>query len=192
MAAVAHRVPGTDGSKEHESMDRLDVVLPTIQSELALAIIAAVDAKDSAANTARGIAGTTNAAAEKPRTKVVLVILNYGEISTEELNGGLSALLMAFMPHYATPIAEVLFGVVSPGGKLPYTVYPNNYTVTKHPSAPKGFCFASLMGVWGGAWACGASSDGASPVAASLLLCAPLDPEHTFWLPTICTGCPLS
>ena len=139
MAAAVHRISGTDGSKEHESMDRLDVVLPTIQSELALAIIVAVDAKDSAANTARGIASTINAAAVKPRTKVVLVILNYGEISTEELNGGLSALLMAFMPHYATPIAEVLFGVVSPGGKLPYTVYPNNYTVTKQSSTPTRF-----------------------------------------------------
>jgi hypothetical protein len=35
---------------------------------------------------------------------------------------------MAFMPHFATPVAEVLFGVQTPGGKLPYTIYPNNYT----------------------------------------------------------------
>ena len=35
---------------------------------------------------------------------------------------------MAFMPHYGQPVAETLFGLVNPGGKLPYTVYPNNYT----------------------------------------------------------------
>ena len=50
----------------------------------------------------------------------MLVLLNYGEISTEELLGdddtqGVDALLMAFMPHYGQPVAETLFGIVNPG-----------------------------------------------------------------------------
>ncbi len=100
---------GADPSKEHESMDRLDVTLPSIQSELALAVLRAAKA------------------AHSPK-KVTLVLFNWGEISTEELIGGLDGLLMAFMPHTATAVAEVLFGIVNPSGKLPYTVYPNNYT----------------------------------------------------------------
>ena len=100
---------GADPSKEHESMDRLDVTLPVIQSELALAVL----------KTAK-VAQSTK--------KVTLVLFNWGEISTEELIGGLDGLLMAFMPHTATAVAEVLFGTVNPSGKLPYTVYPNNYT----------------------------------------------------------------
>ena len=100
---------GTDPSLEHESMDRLEVTLPPIQSELALAVLAA------------------NALKATP-AKVVVVLLNYGEISTEELAGGIDGLLMAFMPHLGTPIAEALFGAINVGGKLPYTIYPNNYT----------------------------------------------------------------
>jgi beta-glucosidase-like glycosyl hydrolase len=100
---------GADPSKEHESMDRLEVTLPSIQSELALAVL-------RAAKTAQ------------PPKRVTLVLFNWGEISTEELIGGLDGLLMAFMPHTATAVAEALFGVVNPSGKLPYTIYPNNYT----------------------------------------------------------------
>jgi hypothetical protein len=49
-------------------------------------------------------------------------------------NHQVDALLMGFMPHFGAPVAEALFGrtsdgaPVSVGGKLPYTVYPNNYT----------------------------------------------------------------
>ena len=100
---------GADPTKEHESMDRLDVTLPAIQSELALVVLSAAKA----------------AAHSK---KVVLVLFNWGEISTEELLGPLDALLMAYMPHTSTAVAEVLSGTVNPSAKLPYTVYPNNYT----------------------------------------------------------------
>eukprot|EP00937_MAST-01D_sp_MAST-1D-sp2_P000989 g989.t1 len=141
-AAVEHAdtvvlLLGCDGSKEHESMDRLDVVLPQIQSEFALAILSAANGE----NQRRRRAGTAAA------IKVVLVLLHYGEISTEELLGtpvggsaaaaaagtgstavGIDGLLMAFMPHYGAPVAEALFGSFCVGGKLPYTVYPNNYT----------------------------------------------------------------
>ena len=98
-------------------MDRLTATLPTIQSELALTMIKAAQQQG---------------ARQQRRIRVVLVLLNYGEISTEELLGdgtqGVDALLMAFMPHFGQPVAETLFGIVNPGGKLPYTVYPNNYT----------------------------------------------------------------
>ena len=114
-------VLGTDGSKEHESMDRLDVQLPPVQSALAVRVLQALYA--------RRAAGSLSATKGEP--KVVLVLINYGEISTEELlpaagranagHGGVDALLMAFMPHVGTPIAETLYGVFNPGGKLPYT-----------------------------------------------------------------------
>lgn len=100
---------GADPSKEHESMDRLTVTLPAIQSELALAVLAA-------------------AKAAHPPPKVTLVLFNWGEISTEELLGDLDGLLMAYMPHTSTAVAEVLCGAINPSGRLPYTIYPNNYT----------------------------------------------------------------
>lgn len=69
---------------------------------------------ENAARAARSSAG--------PKVKVVLVLFNYGEISTEELLGGTDAVLMAYMPHTATAAAEVLFGAISPSGRLPYTI----------------------------------------------------------------------
>jgi hypothetical protein len=89
------------------------VTLPTIQSELALAILTA--------NTALRRGG-------KPAAKVVLTLFNYGEISTEELlgkkptssadttsldtagGGGVDAALMAFWPV----IFAFFFGELQP------------------------------------------------------------------------------
>jgi hypothetical protein len=76
-------------------MDRLSVTLPTIQSELALAVLAAARAEtrrrrsirraqaqvlDTVGNTTVGAVGARIA-----RVKVVLTLINFGEISTEEL-----------------------------------------------------------------------------------------------------------
>ena len=124
-------------------MDRLDVVLPQIQSDFALAVLAATNTENQRRREAHARKGARTAA---QGVKVVLVLMHYGEISTEELLGrpvggsaiassssvnttvGVDALMMAFMPHYGLPVAEALFGVFCIGGKLPYTVYPNNYT----------------------------------------------------------------
>eukprot|EP00912_Choanoflagellata_sp_UC4_P001377 UC4_evm1s853 len=111
-ADVIILVLGTDGSQEHESKDRNYITLPPIQSELALAVLSAGKEK-------------------KEPSKVIVVLINYGEISVEELLGpdkGIDGLLMAFWPSKGTPIAEALFGKFNVGGKLPYTIYPNNYT----------------------------------------------------------------
>lgn len=136
IADVVVLALGTDPSLEHESMDRLQVTLPAIQSELALAVM---DANKRL---------LSNSGARSTAAKIVLVLVNYGEISTEELlsipgtedsfplgggggggsSGGVDGLLMAFMPPTGTPIAEALMGSVNVGGKLPYTIYPNNYT----------------------------------------------------------------
>ena len=160
-------VLGADPSSEHESLDRLDVMLPGVQSELALAILQAREAAAAVSPpppplsppcmcTCRRelmppsplfppspFALAAPARSSLQQRRVILILVNYGEISTEELlprragaefsatpgnESGVDALLMAFWPGTGTPIAEAVMGAINPGGKLPYTVYPNNYT----------------------------------------------------------------
>ena len=107
---------GCNPAIEHESADRLVVTLPSIQSSLALAVLKA--AKKST-----------------PPKPVVVLTINYGEISVEELirpvdgGPGIDALIMSFWPNWwGDAIAEALVGAIDVSGKLPYTIYPNNYT----------------------------------------------------------------
>ena len=59
----------------------------------------------------------------------VLVLLNGGAISIDELKDSAPAILEAFMPgvHGGTAIAATIFGDNNPGGKLPVTIYPQRY-----------------------------------------------------------------
>jgi hypothetical protein len=61
--------------------------------------------------------------------KTVLVLVNGGAISIDELAQDATAILEAWMPgvHGATAIAETVFGLNNPGGKTPVTIYRSSY-----------------------------------------------------------------
>lgn len=60
----------------------------------------------------------------------VLVLINGGAISIDDLKDSAPAIIEAFMPgvHGGTAVAETIFGDNNPGGKLPVTIYHSNYT----------------------------------------------------------------
>ncbi len=82
-----------------EARDRADLGLPGVQEDLARAIVAV----------------------GKP---VVAVLVNGRPLATPWLQDNVSAIVEAWLPgeEGATAVAEVLFGRVNPGGKLPMTV----------------------------------------------------------------------
>ena len=61
---------------------------------------------------------------------VVLVLVNGGPLAVRALqeDPNVGAIVEAFMPgvHGGTAIAETIFGVNNPGGKLPVTIYPSS------------------------------------------------------------------
>eukprot|EP00940_MAST-03C_sp_MAST-3C-sp2_P001367 g1367.t1 len=87
-----------------EGLDRVNVTLSKEQIDLANAI-AAVD------------------------TPTVLVLVNGGAISIDNLETKFSAILEAWMPgvHGGQAIAETVFGENNPGGKLPVTIFSSEY-----------------------------------------------------------------
>lgn len=62
----------------------------------------------------------------------VLVLVNGGLISIDELKESAPAILEAFMPgvHGGKAISDTVFGDNNPGGKLPVTMYPQDYANT--------------------------------------------------------------
>ena len=63
-------------------------------------------------------------------TPVAVVLVHGGSLAVEDIAGaGRAAILDAFYPGPAGggAIADALFGLYNPGGKLPYTVYRANY-----------------------------------------------------------------
>jgi beta-D-xylosidase 4 len=58
-----------------------------------------------------------------------LVLINGGIIAIDELADSAPAIIEAFMPGIfgAQVIAETLFGINNPGGKMPVTMYQSNY-----------------------------------------------------------------
>ncbi|XP_062221981.1 probable beta-D-xylosidase 7 [Phragmites australis] len=99
---------GLDQDQEREEVDRLDLTLPGMQQSLI----------DSVAN-----------AAKKP---VILVLLCGGpvDVSFAKTNPKIGAILWAGYPGEAggIAIAQVLFGEHNPGGRLPVTWYPQDFT----------------------------------------------------------------
>ena len=69
------------------------------------------------------------AATTKAKQKLVVVLINGGPISIDEIKGTGAAVLAAGFPGQAggAAIAETLFGINNPGGKLTTTIYPSSY-----------------------------------------------------------------
>ncbi|KAL6633533.1 hypothetical protein ACP70R_026204 [Stipagrostis hirtigluma subsp. patula] len=99
---------GLDQNQEREEVDRLDLTLPGMQQSL--------------------ITSVANAA-KKP---VILVLLCGGpvDVSFAKTNPKIGAILWAGYPGEAggIAIAQVLFGEHNPGGRLPVTWYPQDFT----------------------------------------------------------------
>ena len=94
---------GLDQNLESEGHDRRVLTLPRAQIDLALAVL-------------------------RVGTPTAIVLLNGGAVSIPELSDA-PAILEAWYGGQAAglAIAETLFGLNVPGGKLPVTVYPPNY-----------------------------------------------------------------
>jgi len=97
---------------EREGHDRMDIRLPSVQLELLKQVV----------ELARG---------KKP---VIVVLINGGAVALDWLkaSGNVDGILEAFYPGKlgAEAIADALFGVYSPGGKMPYSIMPANFTET--------------------------------------------------------------
>jgi len=104
-ADVVVLVLGLDTTQEDEGRDRAHLELPGYQLPLSLQVMAL----------------------HKP---MVVVLLNGGMLTLDEFKDHpTTALLEAFYPSTqgSDAIADVIFGNVSPSGKLPYTVYPRTW-----------------------------------------------------------------
>ena len=93
---------------EGEGTDRDFLGLPGSQSELFTAVLAATTAA---------------------KQKLVVVLINGGPISIDEIKGTGASVLAAGFPGQSggQAIAETLFGLNNPGGKLTTTIYPSSY-----------------------------------------------------------------
>ena len=104
-ASAAVVFVGLDPTSEAENFDRNNLTLPGVQKELVQSVLAA-----------------------QPNTVVVLV--NGGPVSSEWIASNVPAVVEAFYPGElgGDAIVDVLVGDYNPGGKMPYTVYPENFT----------------------------------------------------------------
>ncbi|EGZ28322.1 family 3 glycoside hydrolase [Phytophthora sojae] len=98
---------GIDKSVEAEVRDRNNIDLPAIQVQL-LQRVRAVG---------------------KP---TVVVLMNGGVLTAEDIIGQTDALVEAFYPGFfgAQAMTDILFGDANPGGKLPVTMYRSDYVNT--------------------------------------------------------------
>ncbi|CAK9176754.1 unnamed protein product [Ilex paraguariensis] len=100
-------VVGLDQSIERESLDRVNLTLPGFQEELVMEV-----------------ANATN-------KSVVLVVMSASpiDISFAKNNSNIGAILWVGYPGQAggDAIAQVLFGDYNPGGRSPFTWYPQEY-----------------------------------------------------------------
>jgi len=103
-ADVAIVFLGIDNSIEAEGQDRYDITLPGVQTELIQQIMAV-------------------------QKNTIVVLINGGAVAIEWIVENVPGIIEAFYPgeNGAQAIAEVLFGIYNPGGKMPYTIYPADY-----------------------------------------------------------------
>ena len=101
-------VIGGDWGVEHEGFDRRTIDLPGGQNNLVTAVRAALT----------------------PGVPLVAVMVHGGSMDISNVLDKCDAVLDAFYPGQfgARALAETLFGLSTPGGKLPYTYYRQNYT----------------------------------------------------------------
>jgi beta-glucosidase-like glycosyl hydrolase len=100
-------VMGLDASQEYEDSTRASLALPGVQEELLLALCAAA----------------------APRgTPVVLVLMGGSAVAPSPVAlGAVSAVVWAGYAgeEAGTALAEAIFGLYSPGGRMPFTTYSN-------------------------------------------------------------------
>ncbi|KAL4271604.1 hypothetical protein GQ457_13G010000 [Hibiscus cannabinus] len=101
-------VMGLDQTQEREELDRVDLLLPGRQQELITCV------------------------AKSAKRPVVLVLLSGGpiDISFAKDDPKIGGILWAGYPGQGggTALAEIIFGDHNPGGRLPVTWYPQDYT----------------------------------------------------------------
>ena len=123
-------VPYNDAN-EGEGRDRANITLPDVQLKLLQAVVGA-------------------------GTPVVLVLINGGQLAIPWAKMHVSAIVEAFYPGQMgrDAIAAVLYGDVSPSGRLPYTMYDDDF-VGRRPdigdmslSANGGITCVWLRGKW--------------------------------------------
>ncbi|KAK2989424.1 hypothetical protein RJ640_017679 [Escallonia rubra] len=106
LADATVLIVGLNQSFEAEDLDRLNLSLPGNQEKLVLEVV----------NAAKG--------------PVILVIMSGGPVDLSFLNdSGIGAILWAGYPGEAggDAVAQVIFGYYNPGGRLPFTWYPQEY-----------------------------------------------------------------
>jgi len=95
---------GIDGSICDEGHDRNTIDLPGVQSQLVQAVVAS-------------------------GTPVIVVLINGAPLAIEWIADNVPAIIEAWYPgeQGGNAIADVIFGLYNPGGRLPLTFYPTNY-----------------------------------------------------------------
>jgi hypothetical protein len=124
-------------AREGEDLDRFNITLPDIQLKLLQAI-----------------SGTG--------TPVVLVLINGGQVAIPWAKEHVPAVVEAFYPGQfgGDAIASVLYGDISPSGRLPYTMYDADFTARRPSigdlslSANGGITYQHYTGVplWSFGW----------------------------------------
>ena len=102
---------GLDQTLEREQLDRYNVTLPPAQLELFAAVAHALDSRPP------------------PAPPLIVVLAHGGFLALPEVAARADALLDALYPGVrgGQAVADALFGAFSPGGKMPYTTYPQAY-----------------------------------------------------------------
>jgi beta-D-xylosidase 4 len=95
---------GLDQSQEAEGLDRVNIDLPGVQNDFVKALYSA-------------------------NPNLVVVLINGGAVAIEWIKDNVPGIIEAFYPgeNGAQAIADVLFGIYNPSGKLPYTIFPTDY-----------------------------------------------------------------
>jgi beta-D-xylosidase 4 len=98
---------GNSRAQEHEGIDRIDTLLPANQTMFAQQVFEASQGRP-----------------------VILVLINGGALSIDALIAPSAAIVESFNPGQQGPVAlgKLLLGAENVWGKMPYTIYPANYT----------------------------------------------------------------